>query len=63
MSSRKEELVAQIEDISAQINELRKVSSKNNKDAKEKTRTRLTQLMADLIVELDSLKEPENVKD
>lgn len=58
MSSRKEELVEQIEDINAQINELRRVSSKNNKASKEKSR--LMQLMTDLIVELDSLKEPED---
>lgn len=61
MSSRKEELVEQLEDINAQINQLRKVASKNSKDAKEKSR--LMKLMTDLIIELDSLKEPEDAED
>jgi len=61
MSSRKEELVEQLEIISAQINQLRKVASKNNKEAKEKSR--LMKLMTELIIELDSLKEPEDSED
>jgi len=61
MSSRKEELVEQLEAINAQINQLRKVASKNSKSAKEKTR--LMNLMTDLIIELDSLKEPEDAED
>lgn len=61
MSSRKEELVEQLEAINAQINQLRKVASKNSKTAKEKTR--LMKLMTDLIIELDSLKEPEDAED
>ena len=61
MSSRKEELVEQLEVINAQINQLRKVASKNSMSAKEKTR--LMKLMTDLIIELDSLKEPEDTED
>lgn len=61
MSSRKEELVEQLEIISAQINQLRKVASKNSKEAKEKSR--LMKLMTELIIELDSLKEPEDTED
>lgn len=61
MSSRKEELIEQLEDINAQINQLRKDTSKNRKDAKEKSR--LMKLMTDLIIELDSLKEPEDSED
>jgi len=61
MSSRKEELVEQLEIIGAQINQLRKVASKNNKEAKEKSR--LMKLMTELIIELDSLKEPEDSED
>lgn len=61
MSSRKEELVEQLEVINAQINQLRKVASKNSMSVKEKTR--LMKLMTDLIIELDSLKEPEDTED
>lgn len=61
MSSLKEDLVAQLENINAQINQLRKSSSKNNKVAKEKER--LMKIMTDLILELDMLKEPKDLED
>ena len=55
MSSLKEDLVEQLENINAQINQLRKSTSKNSKVAKEKAR--LMKIMTDLILELDMLKE------
>lgn len=61
MSSLKEELVEQLENINAQINQLRKSSSKNSKVAKEKER--LMKIMTDLILELDMLKEPKDSED
>lgn len=61
MSSLKEELVEQLENINAQINQLRKSSSKNSKVAKEKER--LMKIMTDLILELDMLKEPKDLED
>lgn len=61
MSSLKEELVEQLENINAQINQLRKSSSKNSKVAKEKER--LMKIMTDLILELDMLKEQKDSED
>lgn len=55
MSSRKEELLELIESLNSQINELRQ-SGKGAKNTKEKNR--LVKLMTELIIELDSLKEP-----
>ena len=57
MTSRKEVLAEQLEVINIQISQLRKVTSKSKKTDKEKSR--LMKLMTELIIELDSLKEPE----
>lgn len=57
MTSRKEVLAEQLEVINIQISQLRKVTSKSKKSDKEKSR--LMKLMTELIIELDSLKEPE----
>ena len=57
MTSRKEVLAEQLEVINIQISQLRKVKSKSKKSDKEKSR--LMKLKTELIIELDSLKEPE----
>lgn len=57
MSSRKEELLELIETLNSQINELRR-TGKGAKSTKEKNR--LVKLMTELIIELDSLKEPDD---
>jgi hypothetical protein len=57
MASRKEVLTEQLEIINIQISQLRKDTSKSKKTDKEKSR--LIKLMTELIIELDSLNEPE----
>ena len=57
MTSRKEVLAEQLEIINIQISQLRKDTSKSKKTDKEKSR--LMKLMTELIIELDSLNEPE----
>ena len=57
MTSRKEVLAEQLEIINIQISQLRKDTSKSKKTDKEKSR--LIKLMTELIIELDSLNEPE----
>lgn len=58
MSSSKIELAEQIQDLNEKINLLRRKGSKSKEDVKEKAR--LSKLMTELILQLDSFADDKN---
>lgn len=58
MSSSKIELAEQIQDLNEKINLLRRKGSKSKEDVKEKAR--LSKLMTELILQLDSFTDDKN---